>query len=78
MPIEFTTPVVKKCCDELKYPDTPGVLSSVNTLMIRVGPLLSDDVDISKARNRYFVSCHEIIQRVYFLRTGPGAGLDDI
>jgi hypothetical protein len=66
-PIEFTNPAVKQCCDQLMYPDSPGVLSSVKNLKMVVGPLLRDHVDISRPRARYYVSCHEIIQRIYVL-----------
>jgi hypothetical protein len=67
-PIEFTTPAVKQCCDHLMYPDSPSVLISVKNLKMVVGPLLRDHVDISRPRARYYVSCHEIIQRIYFKR----------
>jgi hypothetical protein len=70
MPIQFNTPVVKKCCDQLNYPDIPGVQVSVRNLKMAVGPILEMEVDITRPRTRYFVSCGEIVQRVYFPHGG--------
>jgi|ERR1700733_1757830 hypothetical protein len=64
LPIEFTTPVVKRCCDELTYPDVPSVLDSVYSRTV-VGPLSRDGVDITQPRARYKISCEEIFMRIY-------------
>jgi hypothetical protein len=68
LPIEFTTSVVKRCCDQLTYPDVRSILDSVYSRRI-VGPLSRDGIDISHPRARFFISCHEIFMRIYFLRT---------
>jgi hypothetical protein len=71
-PIEFSTPVVKRCCDELTYPDAPGVHISFNYLNKVSDELLREAADNKHPRTRYFMSCNEIAQRVYFIR-----GADD-
>jgi hypothetical protein len=65
MPIEFTTPVVKKCCDQLTYPDAPNV-RILSSDIPSISALLSGKVK-SHPRVRYFISCDEIIQRIYFI-----------
>jgi hypothetical protein len=64
LPIEFVTPVVKRCCAELTYPDIPSVLDSVYSRTV-VGPLSRDGVDLTQPRARFFISCHEIFVRIY-------------
>jgi hypothetical protein len=70
LPIEFITPVVKRCCDELTCPDVPSILDSVYSPKV-TGPLSRDGVDISQPRTRFFISCHEIFMRIYFFRAQP-------
>jgi hypothetical protein len=71
MPIEFTTPVVKKCCDQLKYPDFPDV-RILSSHIPSISTLLSGKIK-SHPRVRYFISCDEIIQRIYFVGIGGGS-----
>jgi hypothetical protein len=69
-PIEFTTQVVRKCCDELTYPDAPGVHVPFNLVSKVSDHRLEDAADKSHPRTRYFISVHEITQRIYFIRSG--------
>ena len=69
-PIEFVTPVVKQCCDELTYPDAPGVIIPLGYLNKVSDHRLKDAADKFHPRTRYFVSVHEIISRIYVFRTG--------
>jgi hypothetical protein len=66
-PIEFTAPIVKKCCVQLFYPDAPGVvpIAYVNNAPDR---RLKDAIDKSHPRTKYSLSVHEIISRVYVVR----------
>lgn len=70
MPIEFTTLVVKQCCDQLTYPDIPGVLVPFSYVNKVSDLLLKDASDKAHPRTRYFMSCNEIAQRIYFIRGG--------
>jgi len=70
MPIEFTTPVVKACCDELIYPDAPSVNLSFKMLNTVSDERLEQASDKDHPRTRYFTSCNEIAQRIYFIRGG--------
>jgi hypothetical protein len=69
-PIEFVTPIVKQCCDELTYPDAPGVHVPFDYVNKVADHLLEDAADKSQPRTRYFISVHEIAQRIYFIRSG--------
>lgn len=70
MPIEFNTHVVKQCCDQLAYPDIPGIHIPFNYVNKVSDLRLGDASDKSHPRTRYFISCNEITQRVYFIRSG--------
>lgn len=70
MPIEFATPVVKVCCDKLVYPDAPGVSLSFRMINTVSGERFEQASDESHPRTRYFTSCNEITQRIYFIRGG--------
>jgi hypothetical protein len=68
MPIEFVTPVVKRCCDELTYPSLPEVHIPFNYLNKVSDYRLKEAADKSHPRTRYFISVNEIAQRIYFIR----------
>jgi hypothetical protein len=70
IPIEFTTSVVKRCCDQLTYPDAPGVLIPFNYVNKVSDLLLEDAGNKFHPRTRYFISCNEIAQRIYFIHSG--------
>jgi hypothetical protein len=69
-PIEFTTPVVKRCCDELILPESPGVHISFDYLNKVSDARLKDAANKKHPRTRYFMACNEFAQRVYFVRGG--------
>ena len=69
-PIKFTTPVVKACCNQLTYPDTPGVHISFQLLSGVSQARLQQAANHHHPRTRYFTSCNEIAQRIYFIRGG--------
>jgi hypothetical protein len=71
-PIEFVTPVVKTCCDELVYPTQPNVFVPFNYLNKVSDERLEDASDRTHPRTRFFISCHEITQRIFFIRGGQG------
>ena len=64
-PIEFTAPIVKKCCAQLFYPDAPGVVIPIAYVNNAPDRRLKDAIDKSHPRTRYSLSVHEIISRVY-------------
>ena len=68
--ITFDTPAVKACCDRLIYPDLPGVFVSFRYLDKVCDERLQQARDKTHPRTRFFVSCSEITQRIYFFRTG--------
>ena len=70
MPIEFTTPVVKRCCDELTYPSLAGIYVPHDYLNKVSTERLKDAANKSHPRTRYFISCNEIAQRIFFIREG--------
>jgi hypothetical protein len=70
MPIAFTTPVVQACCDELVYPDAPGVTLSFKMINTVSEQRFEQASDKHHPRTRYFTSCNEIAQRIYFIRGG--------
>lgn len=69
-PIEFTTPVVRVCCENLSYPDEPGVLLSFRMINAVSNERLQQASDRTHPRTRYFTACNEIAQRIYFIRDG--------
>jgi hypothetical protein len=72
-PIQFVTPVVKQCCDQLIYPEAPGAHvppSYVNNIS---DDFLKNATDKSHPRIRYFISCYEIAQRVFVIRGGDAS-----
>lgn len=69
-PIEFMTPVVKRCCDELTLPEEPGVHISFDYLNKVSDELLVHARNKNHPRTRFFISCNEIAQRIYFIRGG--------
>ena len=69
-PIKFTTPVVRAVCDHLQYPDQPGIFINFRLLNTVSRARLKAAADKKYPRTRYFISCNEIAQRVYFVRGG--------
>jgi hypothetical protein len=69
-PIEFETPAVKACCDQLSYPDAPGVFIPFHYLNKVCDERLEQASDRTHPRTRYFMTCNEIAQRIYLFRGG--------
>jgi hypothetical protein len=67
MPILFTTLVVKKCCDQLTYPDAPDIRLLSSQISIDDASKILSASALAQPRNRYFLSCNEIIRRIYFI-----------
>jgi hypothetical protein len=72
-PIKFTTPVVRACCEQLTYPDAPGVFTSFLLISKVSNRRLKQASNKKHPRTRYFTSCNEIAQRVFVIRGGGGA-----
>ncbi|BDV33360.1 hypothetical protein [Methylocystis iwaonis] len=69
-PIQFTTDVVKRCCNELSYPDMPSVFIPFDYLNKVTEARLAEASDKTHPRTRFMVTCNEIAQRIYFIRSG--------
>jgi len=78
-PIRFTTVEVREACKHLQLPDEPGVHLNFRMLNSVSAARLRQASDKSHPRTRYFTSCNEIAQRIYFVRTGdPSAALNQL
>ena len=69
-PIRFTTNEVRDACKHLQLPDEQGVHLNFRMLNTVSAARLRQASDKSQPRTRYFTSCNEIAQRIYFVRTG--------
>lgn len=69
-PIRFTTAEVREACKFLRLPDEEGVLLNFRMLNGVSAARLRQASDRTHPRTRYFTSCNEIAQRIYFIRTG--------
>jgi hypothetical protein len=71
-PMRFTTPVVRKICDRLMFPDFPNVTLSFEMLDKTPKRKLPNASDKKHPRTRYFTTCNEIARRIWYVRGGSG------